>query len=436
MLNSFLFKQIDNSGLIVFRVVFGLLCLLESVGAIFTGWITRTLITPKFTFTFIGFEWLQPLPGNWMYVYYIIMGMFGLFIMLGYKYRLSVMAFGIMWACVYFMQKASYNNHYYFLILLTLIMAFLPANSYASIDAKINPKLKKIAMPQWCKWVFVLQLLILYTYAAIAKTYPDWVSLRVPKMLMESKANIPLIGSFLQHDFISYLVAYGGILFDGLIIPLLLFKPTRKYAFFFSIFFHMFNSIVFQVGIFPYLSLAFSLFFFKPETIKNIFLKSKKLYLANEVIVPNYKKPLIIFASIYFSIQVGLPLRHHFIQDDVLWTEEGHRLSWRMMLRSKNSYVTYHVVNKKTREKTKIKLSAYLTPKQIRLAGSKPDVIWQFSQYLKNEFEKKGQTIEVYVNANVSVNGKNSKALIDPKVDMASVKWNVFSHNEWILPSK
>jgi hypothetical protein len=106
------------------------------------------------------------------------------------------------------------------------------------------------------------------------------------------------------------------------------------------------------------------------------------------------------------------------------------------MLRSKNCYVTYHVVNKKTREKTKIKLSAYLTPKQIRLAGSKPDVIWQFSQYLKNEFEKKGQTIEVYVNANVSVNGKNSKALIDPKVDMASVKWNVFSHNEWILPSK
>ncbi|WP_316930169.1 HTTM domain-containing protein [Leeuwenhoekiella sp. MAR_2009_132] len=34
-------------------------------------------------------------------------------------------------------------------------------------------------------------------------------------------------------------------------------------------------------------------------------------------------------------MQLELPLRHWIIKDDVLWTEEGHRLSWRMMLRSK-----------------------------------------------------------------------------------------------------
>ena len=88
MLNNLLFKHIDNSSLIVFRVIFGLLCFLESVGAIFTGWIRRTLIEPEFTFSFIGFEWLQPLPGNGMYFYYAIMGVFGLFIMLGYRYRI------------------------------------------------------------------------------------------------------------------------------------------------------------------------------------------------------------------------------------------------------------------------------------------------------------------------------------------------------------
>ena len=71
-MNKFLFKQIDNSSLIIFRIIFGLLIFLESVGAIFTGWIKRTLIDPEFTFTVIGFEWLQPLPGNGMYFYYLL----------------------------------------------------------------------------------------------------------------------------------------------------------------------------------------------------------------------------------------------------------------------------------------------------------------------------------------------------------------------------
>jgi len=105
MLNSFLFKYIDNSALVVFRIIFGLLCFLESVGSIFTGWIRRTLVEPEFTFSFIGFEWLQPLPGNWMYVYYLVMGLLGLFIMVGYKYRLSMISFTLLWCGVYFMQK-------------------------------------------------------------------------------------------------------------------------------------------------------------------------------------------------------------------------------------------------------------------------------------------------------------------------------------------
>ncbi|AEH00614.1 HTTM domain-containing protein [Lacinutrix sp. 5H-3-7-4] len=436
MINSFLFKHIDNSALVVFRIIFGLLCFLESVGAIFTGWITRTLVEPKFTFSFMGFGWLQPLSGNGMYFYYAIMGGFGILIMLGYKYRFSALAFCLMWCGVYFMQKSSYNNHYYLLVLLSAIMAILPANRYASLDVKLNPKLKEISMPSWCKWIFVIQLFILYTYASKAKLYPDWIDLTVPKLLMRSKANYPIIGELLQNNFMPYLVAYGGILFDGLIIPLLLIKATRKYAFFASIFFHLFNSIVFQVGVFPYLSLAFCLFFFEPKVIKNIFLKRKEFYSKNEIIVPNYKPVLVTLGGIYFIIQIILPIRHHFIEDNVLWTEEGHRLSWRMMLRSKSSRTTYKLVNNTTKKETVLKLDKYLSKKQIRSASSKPDVMWQFSQRLKEDYKNKGEDISIYIKAFVSVNGKPHKQLIDPKVDIANAKYNYFTHNDWILPSK
>ncbi len=436
MLNKWLFKHIDNSALVVFRIIFGLLCFLESVGAIFTGWIKHTLVEPEFTFSFIGFEWLQPLPDNGMYIYYTVMGVFGVFIMLGYKYRFSMLAFTIMWSATYLMQKSSYNNHYYLLMLLSAMMVFLPANKYASLDVKQNSDLKSYSMPQWCKWVFVVQLLIVYTYASVAKLYPDWLDTTVIEILMKSRANYYVIGDLLQEKWVHHMLAYGGILFDGLIIPLLLFKRTRKYAFFVSIFFHLFNSIVFQIGIFPYLSLAFSLFFFEPKTIQKLFLKKKTFYTSEEVIVPKYKSILLGVFSIYFVIQILLPLRHYIIEDDVLWTEEGHRLSWRMMLRTRSGIATYRVEDKVTGNTTIIKLDDYLTRKQKRNVSSKPDFIWQFAQYLKKVYKEKGQDVSVYVTCKVSINGKSLKRLTNPEVDIANVDWETFKHSSWILPSK
>ncbi|MGB1231794.1 MAG: HTTM domain-containing protein [Winogradskyella sp.] len=435
-MNTFLFKHIDNSGLIIFRIIFGLLCFLESVGAVFTGWVRRTLIEPNFTFSFIGFEWLQPLPGNWMYAYYIIMGIFGVFIMLGYKYRFSALMFAVMWTATYLMQKSSYNNHYYLLAILSFFMVLMPAQRYASLDVKHNPSLKRLSMPSWCKWVFVFQLLILYTYASIAKLYPDWLNTTVIALFMDSKISLPIIGELLQQKPIHYFIAYGGILFDGLIIPLLLYKHTRKYAFFASIFFHLFNAIVFQIGIFPFLSLAFSLFFFQPKTIKTIFLKKKPFYELAEVSVSKYSKILTAFLVVYFTIQIALPLRQHVFKDTVLWTEEGHRLSWRMMLRSKNGNTKFTVIDKATNNAMPINLNDFLTRKQIRSIGSKPDVIWQFAQHLKQHFAKKGTSVSVFVNTFVSVNGKASKQLIDPKVDLANEEWHHFKHHNWILPSR
>ncbi|MCL5127076.1 HTTM domain-containing protein [Algibacter sp. L4_22] len=433
--NKLLFKHIDNSALIVFRIIFGLLCFLESVGAIFTGWVRKTLVEPKFTFSFIGFEWLQPLPGNGMYFYYAIMGAFAFCVMLGYKYRFSIIGFTLMWAVTYLMQKSSYNNHYYLLMLLSSIMVFMPANRYASVDVYQKPSIKNFSMPQWCKWVFVLQLFIVYTYASVAKFYPDWLDTTVVELLMRNKRSYFLVDELLQQKVVHYFLAYGGILFDGLIIPLLLFKPTRKYMFFISVFFHLFNAVVFQIGIFPFLSLAFSLFFFEPETIRNIFLKKKPFYNAEAVILPKKKKSLIVLFLIYFVIQIGLPLRHHFIKDNVLWTEEGHRLSWRMMLRIKSGSTSYTVENKKTGKRFIVKQNDYLTAKQKRSVSTKPDVMWQFAQRLKAEYKASGQDIAVYVNSKVSVNGRKYKQFIDRNIDLASVEWSVFKHSDWILTS-
>ncbi len=435
MINRWLFTHIDNSALIIFRVFFGFLIAAEAIGAIFTGWITRTLVEPQFTFNFIGLDFLQPLPGNGMYFYFAVMGIFGLLVMIGFKYRWSMIAYTIMWAGVYFMQKASYNNHYYLLLLLCIMMSILPAGNYFSVDVKRNPALKKISMPRWCVLVIIIQLWIVYTYASVAKFYPDWLDYTVAKNLMAGRAHYPIVGDLLQGHWAHISITYFGILFDLLIIPLLLWKRTRLAAFCISIFFHLFNSIVFQIGIFPYLSLAFSVFFFSKERIHHIFMKKKEFYNANEIIVPAYKKILIPIALVWFVIQIALPLRHWLIPGDVLWTEEGHRMSWRMMLRGRSGTTNFYVLDKNdpNAKQKYIDKNKYLSRKQLRLVSGKPDAMWQFAQYLKKEAAAEGKDIAVFVKSKVSVNGKKRKTFIDPEVDLASAPWNYFTTNPWIL---
>lgn len=436
-LNRFLFTKIDNSALIIFRIFFGILVAAECYGAYVTGWIRRTLIEPQFTFNFIGFDWIQPLPGMGMYIYFFLMGTLGVCISLGYKYRFSIISFTLLWTGVYLMQKTSYNNHYYLLILISAMMCFFPAHASYSIDSRQRPSIRSNSMFGYVKWVVVLQLFIVYTYASIAKIYGDWLDFSIIRILMLDKAGYYIIGDLLQQQWVHKIVGVFGILFDLLIIPALLWKPSRKIAFFASIFFHLFNSVVFQIGIFPYLSLAFTVFFFEPETIRKIFFKKKDPYEAKVVSIPRFKNMVLAVGGIYFAIQLLLPIRHYFIKDAVLWTEEGHRMSWRMMLRSRGGTIQFKVVDKGDDSSTFIKLDNYLTKKQKRRIAAYPDFIWQFAQYLKREYAEKGKEVSVYaVNSKVSVNGKPYRAFIDSRTDLANEPWNHFKHHEWILPSE
>jgi hypothetical protein len=434
MLNRLLFKRIDNSPLIVFRVIFGLLITLEAWGAIFMGWVNEKLIDPQAPFNFIGFDFIQPLPGNGMSYYYAVMGLFGVFVMIGYKYRFSISAFTLMWTCVYLMQKSSYNNHYYLLILLCIFMMLVPANRYYSVDVKQNPSLKRFDMPSWVTVFIIAQMGIVYTFASVAKLYPGWLDGTVPEMLTRSRSFLPYIGPILKHEWAPEVMTYFGILFDLSIIPLLLWKRTRIPMFLLAIFFHLFNSFVFWIGIFPYLSLALCLFFFPTQSVHRRLCWKKPYYDKEEIILPSHRKLFIPFLTVWFLLQLALPLRHWFIKDNVLWTEEGHRMSWRMMLRSKSGKAHYKIVDKESGQTQWINYEDYLSEAQYGVVTTKPDVIWQFCQRLEKIYAEKGKDIEIYVNCKISVNGKEYRRLIDPKVDMAAAEWNYFSHNEWLLP--
>lgn len=424
MIKNWLSSTIDNSGLVIFRILLGLLVVSESFGAILLGWVKAIFVQSKFTFNFIGFDFLQFLHGEKMYLYFFAMGFLGLLITFGLLYRFAMIAFTVMWTMVYLIQKESYNNHYYFLILICVIMIFLPANGKLSIDAKLFPKIKQTKIPRWMPYLLIFQLAILYFYAAIAKLYPDWLDGTFSRILLNGITQCQFFLDFNQ-KWLLLLYAYAGILFDLLIMPALLWKKTRKLAIVASFGFHLFNAYTLKIGIFPFLALSFIVLLY--DSIPFKFLNN------NEEILPkkNFNTKLFIFFFVpFFIIQLVLPLRHHFIKGDVLFTEEGHRLSWRMMLRERKGDLHIKVVDKKTGLFQYHNYALELTPKQVTILSHSPDIIWQYCQKIKKESKK---PISIFVECQVSINRRPYCKLIDEKTDMATAKFDYFGHNNWIL---
>ena len=94
---------------------------------------------PEFTFKIPGFEWLEPLPSQGMYWLYVALGILGLGVMLGFFFRVSLAGYLVLWSWAYLTQSASYNNHYYLMILLCFLLLLTPANTWASLDARRRP---------------------------------------------------------------------------------------------------------------------------------------------------------------------------------------------------------------------------------------------------------------------------------------------------------
>lgn len=372
-----------------------------------------------------------------MYIHFSLMAICGIMVMLGFYYRLGIAGFTVLWTLVYWMQKSAYNNHYYFLILLCLFMLILPAHAYASLDAKRKNAVVSTNCPRWCLNIFILQMWIVYTFAALHKFYPGWLEGEFIEMNFNGKSGYWLIGEILQEPWLQKAVVIGGIAFDGLIVYFLLFKKTRVPAFIISIVFHLFNSVVFQIGIFPYLMIGLCVFFFEPERIRKIFFKKKPIVNYDEFSTPEITLKRLSIAFIflcYFILQLYLPLRNHLYKGDVFYTEEGHRLAWRMMLRFKTGHISYNITSPVNDSTWVVSPSQFLTRKQSSAILGKPDMIWQFAQYLERYYGDMGyEGVEVRADAYTRLNMQPTIKLIDSEVDLTKVRWESLKHSDWIL---
>jgi hypothetical protein len=445
-LTQYFARYTSAAPLAVFRIIFGLLMLVSLVRFTALGWIEKLYLEPRFHFSYYGFSWVKPL-GDYTYLLFLLAGIAAFFIMLGYRYRLSIILFFLSFTYVELMDKTTYLNHYYFVSVMSFLLIFLPAQARFSLDAIRRPALAAGQVPAWTIDAIKLMLAIVYFYAGLAKLNSDWLLHAQPLAIwLPTKYDLPLIGSLLREDWVPYAFSWSGAAYDLLIPFLLWFTPTRKWAFVAVIIFHLLTRLLFPIGMFPYIMIGCTLIFFSADVHESIlqYLKAilHKLFPVfrnrefatrnREFVTPDYK-PYIV--ATFLGLQLLLPFRYTLYPGELFWTEQGYRFSWRVMLMEKAGYAQFRVVDKSSGRQFYVQNGNFLNPFQEKQMATQPDFILEYAHFLARHYQEKGEVTEpaVYVDSYVALNGRSSRRYIDPEVDLVSISPS-FRNKNWILP--
>ncbi|MGH0130569.1 UNVERIFIED_CONTAM: hypothetical protein FKN15_015420 [Acipenser sinensis] len=123
-------RPTDPASLGVFRFLFGMLMVVDIPQERGLSYLDYKYLDGMVVCRFPLFNFLQPLPLDWMYLVYVIMLLGALGIMLGCFYRLACLMFISTYWYVFFLDKTTWNNHSYLYGLIGFQLTFMDANRY------------------------------------------------------------------------------------------------------------------------------------------------------------------------------------------------------------------------------------------------------------------------------------------------------------------
>jgi hypothetical protein len=444
-------RQVDIAPLAVLRILFGVMMLLGTLRFMTYGWVNELYVLPKYHFNYFGFEWVKPIGETGMYVVFSAMALASAFIALGFLFRVSALVFFLLFTYVELIDVTNYLNHYYFISLCSFLLLLSPAGKTFSIDGRLFPNHNLSTVPFWSIGMFRLQLGILYVFAGIAKLNYDWLILAQPLSIwFVSFREVPLVGWLFQLKETAYVFSWAGALYDLTIPFFLLWAPTRIWAYITVVGFHFITWLMFPIGMFPWVMMVFTWVFFPIAFHRKLVnaISARFLSVRNKVraqrLSDEYSLKTSVSASlhpfilsllvVFFAVQLFLPLRHFLYPENLFWTEQGYRFSWRVMLMEKNGFAQFKVRDPETGKQWEIHNAHYLTPQQEKMMSTQPDLLLQFAHILDNEFQSIGIANPIVTaDVQVSLNGRRSRPFVNPNVDLSSIK-DSWRPKTWILP--
>ncbi|MEJ7815347.1 MAG: HTTM domain-containing protein, partial [Rubrobacter sp.] len=403
--------------------------------------------------------------GNGMYMHFLALGVLAVCNALGLWYRVGTVLVFLGFTYVFLLDQALYLNHFYLMALISFLMIFIPAHRAFSVDAWLKPEIRSGTTPAWAPFLLAAQMGIVYFYGGLAKLNGDWLRGEPMRTWLAAETSFPVVGRLFTQEWMVYLFSYGGLLFDLLIVPFLLWRRTRLVAFALVLGFHLANAQMFTIGVFPYLAIAATALFFPPswprrfvgfllglwQSLRQSFRGTIPRWSASErgheeqrvreedvSTAPTRLRTrqwiAVSMLGVFLVVQLLVPLRHFLYPGNAGWTKEGARFSWRMKLYDTQARAIFHANDPVSGRTWEIDPMDYLTRRQASYVTRFPDMALQFSHAVGESLRAEGyEQVEVRANDVASLNGRDYQPLIDPTVNLADQP-RMLAPAPWIVP--
>ncbi|KAL3281325.1 hypothetical protein HHI36_004536 [Cryptolaemus montrouzieri] len=444
---GFMYRPKDPSSLGVIRILFGFLMMLdlpEERGG--SDILTRYGNPQDCHFPLI--DGIKPLNYELMSILYGIMWLGTLGIMFGFHFRTSILMFGIPYWYIFLLDKSFWNNHTYLYGIVTVLLLGSSANHYCSLDGFFNQKIRNKPVPYWNYFILKFQFFMLYFLAGVKKTDWEWLEGYAMNDMGSHWVFFPF-RIFLTPDQIDYLIIHWfGFLLDLTIGFWMLIEYTRSIAMVFCALFHLMNSRMFSIGMFPYVCLATMPLFCEEnwpqklmncikttENGKNVVCSKEKTDTKQNI---TWKHRMVVCLLLgHCVLQTVLPFSHSITKGYNNWTKGLYGYSWDMMIHGWDTIlVVVKVVENDTGQEHFLDSTAWtLNDRWTKHA----DMSLQYAQCVKRNLagsnsSKIFSNISIYIDVWCSMNGRMQQRMFDPNYDLLKAKWSVFEDVEWLLP--
>ena len=434
-IRSRLTAPVDGASLAVFRMAFGLLILYEAIANVRRGWITEFWVNPLVRFSYLGFDWVKPLPEAWLVGLNYLMAAAAVLLVLGLFYRAAAITVFIIFTYQFLLEATRYLNHFYAICLFAFLLCFIPAANVWSLD-NVLKRSGPTLVPTWSVWILRFQVGVLYVFGGLAKLQSDWIAGQPIVSWMGRRADQPLVKFFLDRGWEVPFFAWGGLAIDLLVVPALLWRPTRYYAFAMAVIFHLLNAYLFNIGIFPWMMIGLTTIFFIAEWPRKLvpaFMRRGDPHAAGSTQLSFALRGAAFgILSAFVVLQLLWPARAALYPGNVLWTEEAANFSWRMMLREKKGEARMIVVA--DQKVDTVQFDDMLRVWQVQPVATRPFLTLQFAHFLADHYRRQGYAdVKVYADSWMAMNGRPRQQMIDPRIDLAAEPKSALPAR-WILP--
>ncbi|XP_054262450.1 vitamin K-dependent gamma-carboxylase [Macrosteles quadrilineatus] len=446
-------RPCDPSCLAVIRILFGLLMMVDVMEERGLSEADLKWGDPH-SCHFPLLNFLRPLPLEWMCLLYLIMWLGAAGVMLGAYFRLSCLSFCLPYWYLFLLDKSAWNNHSYLYGLLSIMFLFSSSHYCWSIDSLRGKAPRNGHVPLWNYAILRFQVFVLYFIAGLKKLDQDWLSGYSMTNLASHWLFDPFRLILTQQQIDYWIVHFFGFLLDLSIGFWLYFDKTRVPALICLTAFHVMNSRIFTIGMFPYVCLATMPLFCHMDWPRKLLSRFQKETLLEEPETTNvciypskhetkdrvkdvrwYHRLTCSILLLHVALQAFLPYSHFLTKGYNNWTNGLYGYSWDMMVHSWDTIlVVVKVVDKDSGQEHFLDPQAWTHTDRYSKHG---DMMYQYAQCLRDNIQREHpalKNVSIHIDVWCSLNRRFQQRMFDPRVDLLTVDWSPFQPVSWLMP--